>query len=213
MATNLNFDNLVIDRSGRASFSGLSSGIDLQKAVDGLIAARRIPIDRIEQRISDNQVKIAAFQDVGALALHLKSALDKLRGVPSFDRSSDMFEAKRAFATARRADAGTPSQAAEIVGVTVTNRSQAASHTIEVQQIAAAHKIASDGIIGALETALGQSGTFRDQRSHHRRRQLRQPARSARRHQRGECRRGRHRGHREHRVDLRVRARPDPERG
>ena len=42
MATNLNFDNLVIDRSGRASFSGLSSGIDLQKAVDGLIAARRI---------------------------------------------------------------------------------------------------------------------------------------------------------------------------
>jgi flagellar hook-associated protein 2 len=160
MATNLNFDNLVIDRSGRASFSGLSSGIDLQKAVDGLIAARRIPIDRIEQRISDNQVKIAAFQDLGALARNLKSALDKLRGLPSFDRSSDMFEAKRAFATASRADAGTPSQAAEIVGVTVANHSQAAGHTIEVQQIAAAHKIASDGIIGALDDALGQSGTF-----------------------------------------------------
>jgi flagellar hook-associated protein 2 len=160
MSTNLNFDNLTIDRSGRASFSGLSSGIDLQKAVDGLIAARRIPIDRIEQRISGNQVKIAAFQDLGALALHLKSALDKLRGVPSFDRSSDMFEAKRAFATTRRADAGAPSQAADIVGVTVTNQSQAASHTVEVQQIAAAHKIASHGITGALEDPLGQSGTF-----------------------------------------------------
>ena len=160
MATSLNFDSLVIDGSGRASFSGLSSGIDLQKAVDGLIAAKRLPIDRIEQRISRNQVKIAAFQDLRARALNLKSALDKLRGVPTLDRSGDIFEAKQAFATATRADAQTPSEAEAIVGVAVTNRSQAASHTLEVQQIAAAHKVASDSIAGALEAALGQSGTF-----------------------------------------------------
>jgi flagellar hook-associated protein 2 len=160
VATNLNFDSLVVDGSGRASFSGLATGIDLQKAVDGLMAAKRIPIDRIEQRISDNQVKIAAFQDLRTLALNLKSALEKLRGVPSFDRSGDIFEAKQAFATASRGDARTPSQAAEIVGVAVTNRSQAASHTIEVQQIAAAHKVASDGIAAGLEDALGQSGTL-----------------------------------------------------
>jgi flagellar hook-associated protein 2 len=160
MATNLNFDSLVVDGSGRASFSGLSTGIDIQAAVDGLIAARRIPIDRIEQRLSDNQVKIAAFQDLQALALNLKSALEKLRVVPSFDRSGDIFEAKQAFATARRADAQTPSQAAEIIGVAVTNRSQTASHAIEVQQIAAAHKVASDSIGGGLEDPLGQSGAF-----------------------------------------------------
>jgi flagellar hook-associated protein 2 len=160
MATNLNFDSLVVDGSGRASFSGLATGIDLQKAVDGLIAAKRIPIDRIEQRISQNQLRIAAFQDLRTLAMNLKSALEKLRGVPSFDRSGDIFEAKQAFATSSRGDAQTPSQAAEIVGVAVTNRSQAASHTIEVQQIAAAHKVASDGIAAGLEHALGQSGTF-----------------------------------------------------
>jgi flagellar hook-associated protein 2 len=160
MATSLNFDSLVIDGSGRASFSGLSSGIDLQKAVDGLIAAKRLPIDRIEQRISSNQVKIAAFQDLRTRALNLKSALETLRGLPSLDRSGDMFEAKQAFATASRADAQTPSEASAIVGVAVTNRSQVASHTIEVQQIAAAHKVASDGIAGGLEGALGQSGTF-----------------------------------------------------
>jgi flagellar hook-associated protein 2 len=160
MATNLNFDSLVVDRSGRASFSGLSTGIDIQAAVDGLIAARRIPIDRIEQRISDNQVKIAAFQDLRALALNLKSAADRLRGVPSFDGSGDIFEAKQAFATARRADTQAPSQAADLVGVAVTNRSQAASHTIEIQQIAAAHKLASDSIAGGVEDPLGHSGTF-----------------------------------------------------
>lgn len=160
MATNLNFDSLVVDGSGRASFSGLSTGIDIQKAVAGLIAAKRIPIDRIEQRISDNQVKVAAYQDLQALVLNLKGTVDRLRGVPSFDGSSDVFRAKQAFATASRVDAQTPSQAAEIVGVAVTNRSQAASHSIEVQQIAAAHKVASDSIGGGLEDALGQSGTF-----------------------------------------------------
>jgi flagellar hook-associated protein 2 len=141
MATSLNFDSLVIDGSGRASFSGLSSGIDLQKAVDGLIAAKRLPIDRIEQRISSNHVKIAAFQDLRTRALNVKSALETLRGLPSLDRSGDIFEAKQAFATATRADAQTPSEASAIVGVAVTNRSQVASHTIEVQQIAAAHKV------------------------------------------------------------------------
>ena len=110
MATNLNFDSLVVDRSGRAAFSGLSSGIDIQAAVDGLLAAKRIPIDRIEQRISDNQVRIAAFQDLRARALNLKSALDSLRGVPSFDLSGDIFETKQAFAVARRHDAQMPSQ-------------------------------------------------------------------------------------------------------
>jgi flagellar hook-associated protein 2 len=160
MATSLNFDSLVVDGRGRASFSGLGTGIDIQKAVDGLIAAKRIPIDRIEQRISDNQVKVAAYRDLHALASNLKSAVDRLRGVPSFDGSSDIFEAKQAFATASRVDAQTPSQAAEIVGVAVTNRSEAASHTIEVQQIASAHKVASAGIAGGLDEALGQSGSF-----------------------------------------------------
>ncbi|HLT02212.1 MAG TPA: flagellar filament capping protein FliD [Geminicoccaceae bacterium] len=160
MATNLNFDSLVIDGSGRASFSGLGTGIDIQKAVDGLIAAKRIPIDRIEQRITDNQVKVAAFQDLRALATNLKNAVDRLRGVPSFDGATDVFRAKQVFATASRTDAQTPSQAAEIVGVAVTNRSESASHTIEVRQIAAAHKVASATIAGGLNDALGQSGSF-----------------------------------------------------
>ena len=159
MATSLNFDSLVIDGSGRASFSGLATGIDLQKAVDGLMAAKRVPIDRIEQRISKNQLKVAAFQDLRALASNLKSALDRLRGVPSFDRVGDIFAAKQAFASSSRADAQTPSEATAIVGVAVTNRSQAASHTIQIQQIAAAHKVASDGIAGTLDDPLGHSGT------------------------------------------------------
>ena len=160
MATNLNLDSLTVDTSGRVSFSGLGTGIDIQAAVDGIVAARRVPIDRIEQRISDNQLKGAAFEDLNTLALALKSAVAQLRGALSFDGSSDIFEAKQVFATSARSDAVTPSAAAGILGVTVTNAAQATSHSVQVQQIAAAHKVASDSVIGALDDALALSGSF-----------------------------------------------------
>ena len=160
MATNLNFDTLKVDSSGRASFSGLGTGIDLQGTVNSIIQAKRIPLDRIEQRISGNQAKVAALQDLSGLALTLKGAVEQLRGAVSFDRSADIFEAKQAFATASRADSQTPSAAAEIVGVTLTNAAQATGHSIEVQTVAAAHKVASASINGDRNDPLGLAGTF-----------------------------------------------------
>ncbi|MDF2782273.1 MAG: flagellar hook protein FliD, partial [Geminicoccaceae bacterium] len=160
MATSLNLDSLTVDKSGRVSFSGLGSGIDIQGTVDAIVAAKRVPIDRIEQRISDNELKAAAWQDLETLARALKSAVARLRGAVSFDRSSDIFEAKQAFATASRSDSQTPSAAADVLGVTVTNAAQATSHTVQVQQIAAAHKVASTSLSGALDDALALSGSF-----------------------------------------------------
>jgi len=160
MATNLNLDSLRVDSSGRASFSGLGSGIDLQGTVDSIIEAKRIPIDRIEQRISDNDLKVAALRDLSSLASAFKATVEQLRGAVSFDGSSDIFEAKQAFATSSRDDSDTPSTAGDIVGVTVTNAAQATSHTIEVQQIATAHKVASDSVSGDLDDELGYSGTL-----------------------------------------------------
>ena len=160
MATNLNLDNLSVDASGRATFSGLSSGIDVKGVVDGLIAARRIPIDSIEQRISDNEARIAILEDVSTRTRNLVQAADALRGVVSFDGSADIFEAKSSFASSSRTDTQSPSAAAEILGVTAGNRAQATSHTIEVQQIATAHKIASSSIAGSASNSLGLSGAF-----------------------------------------------------
>jgi flagellar hook-associated protein 2 len=160
MATNLNLNSLTVDQSGRPSFSGLGTGIDFQGTVDKIIEAKHIPIDRIEQRISDNQAKIAALQDLRTFSLALKTAVDKLRGKVSFDGSADIFRAKQAFATASRADSQTPSAAENLVSVAVTNAAQATSHSIEVQQIAAAHKVASASIAGGLNDPLGLSGSF-----------------------------------------------------
>ncbi len=160
MATNLNLNSLVVDSSGRASFSGLSTGIDLKSTVDQLIAAKRIPIDSIKQRISQNEVKIAAFNDLQDLAFNLRTASDRLRGALSFDGAKDVFEAKQAFMTTSRQDSATASDAGALAGVAVTSRAQAASHSVEILQVATAHKIASDKITGDLDDALGQVGSF-----------------------------------------------------
>lgn len=160
MATNLNLDSLSVDAGGRVSFSGLDSGIDARAAVDGIIAAKRIPIDSIEQRITDNDARIAILNDIDSLTRNLLDAADGLRGTVSFDGAGDIFEAKGSFASSSRSDAQTPSNAAELIGVSVTNRAQATRHTVEVVQIAAAHKIASDSIAGATSDSLNLDGTF-----------------------------------------------------
>jgi len=159
MATNLNLDGLNVDTSGRTTFSGLGSGIDSAGVVDGIISARRIPIDTIEQRISDNDAKIAILGDIEQLTANLRDAVDGLSGEVSFDGSSDIFQSKSAFASTSREDTSSPSSAAEIVGITTTNRAQATRHTIEVVQVAAAHKIASDSVGAATTDALGLEGT------------------------------------------------------
>jgi len=160
MATNLNLDSLNVDSSGQITFSGLSSGIDARGAVDGIIAAKRIPIDNLERRISDDEARLAVLNDIQTLTSNLREAVDTLRGNVSFDGSTDIFEAKSTFASSTRTDTESPSAAAEIIGLTTTNRAQAGTHTIEVQQVASAHKIASGAISGETTDALGLSGAF-----------------------------------------------------
>jgi flagellar hook-associated protein 2 len=71
-----------------------------------------------------------------------------------------MFAAKQVFATSSRTDSQAPSAAAGLIGISVTNAAQAASHTVEVLQLATAHKVASASIAGGLAEALGLTGSF-----------------------------------------------------
>lgn len=141
--SDLNLSSLVTDSSGRVRFSGLKSGIDFESAVESIIAARRIPVDRIEASIEKNDTKITALRDLQSLMQNLQESLSKLYGKVSVDNTQDIFRAKSAFATASRSDGGTASQAANLIGITVGSAAQATSHEIEVLQIAKAQKIGS----------------------------------------------------------------------
>ena len=155
----LNLSNLSVDKNGRVVFSGLGSGLDSVGIVDSIIAAKRIPIDTIETRIDANLEKITAIGELRALLGTLKDSLAKLRGTMTVGNTNDVFAAKQVFATTSRTDGATPSAAANLLGVNVTNSASAGSHTIEVLRAATAHKVASDSFTSQT-TALSLSGTF-----------------------------------------------------
>lgn len=149
-----NFSSLNVDDSGRVSFSGLSSGIDFKGAVDAIIAARRIPIDRLETSIVENADQVTALEDLRLVLGTFQTSISNLYGKVSFGNTNDIFEGKQAFATAARIDGGTPTAAATLMGITLDNSAAAGSHTIEVLQTAKAHKVSSDQV-ASLSTSLG----------------------------------------------------------
>ncbi|NKB20141.1 MAG: flagellar filament capping protein FliD [Alphaproteobacteria bacterium] len=149
MIEGLNLDNLTVDESGRVSFSGLSSGIDLQGTVDAIIPARRIPIDTLETRVASNESQIAALEDLQVTLETLRTSLSSLYGAVSFGSTNDIFSGKQVFASSARIDGAAPSAAGNLLGVTVGNDAAVGNHTVEVLQVAKAHKISSDNIASA----------------------------------------------------------------
>ena len=144
MVDSLNLNNLVVDQSGNVSFSGLTSGIDFANIVEQIIAARRIPIDNLQVKIDNNSAKVTALKEFQALLSDLRGTLNTLRGAVSVGGANNAFALKQAFATTSRTDGGTPSAAANLLGVSVTSAASVGSHTIQVQQIATAHKVSSN---------------------------------------------------------------------
>jgi flagellar hook-associated protein 2 len=159
MASTLNVSGLNVDSSGRVTFSGLSSGIDIQKAIDGIMAAKQIPVDTLTQKITENQAKISALNDLTTKLNALKTSLTNLRGAVTVDNSTNAFAAKQTFASTSRSDSLTPSAAGNLIGVTVNNAATASTHTLEIRRVAAAEKIGSK-TFASQSTALGLSGSF-----------------------------------------------------
>ena len=67
VTSSLNLNSLTIDSNGRVSFSGLSSGIDFQKAVDAIISAKKIPIDTMSTKVDTNNKQITALKSLQTL--------------------------------------------------------------------------------------------------------------------------------------------------
>lgn len=155
----LNLNSLSVGSDGRVSFSGLNSGIDFREAVDAIIAARRIPVDRIEDGIEENNEKIAAVEDLRGKLSALQSSLQSLHGAVSLGATNDIFETKAAFADTSREDGKTPASAGDLIGVTVENTAELGEHTLEVLRTAKAHKVASDAY-ASTGSDLGFDGAF-----------------------------------------------------
>ena len=149
MTDSINVSNTAFNQSGTLTFSGLSSGIDIQGAVDSIMAAKRLPAIRYQNQISKNSSEIGAFGDLKAISTSFSKVLDNLRGETGYFANS-VFDNKVAFINSRvspgAADGHTPSYGDNILGVAVTKGADTGTHVVEVLQLAEAHQIRTDAI-------------------------------------------------------------------
>ncbi len=151
--------NLNVDSNGSVSVSGVSSGIDFRATIDAIIEARRIPVVTIENRITENEEKILAYQDLDTSLATLQSSVDGLRGAVSLGGIGDTFQNKQTFTSASRTDGQTPSVPGNLISASLDNSADAGVHEIEIRRVATAHKISSQSF-ASLTAALSLSGTF-----------------------------------------------------
>jgi flagellar hook-associated protein 2 len=138
MAEGLSVGSLALT-GGPARITGTSSKLDTESIVAAAYEARRLPAVRLEQRITGNEARGAAFGELRGLLQSLKDALGGLRNPPGLlGVNENLFDAKQVSVTG--GGLGDPSL---LVDVTAENRAVAGSFTLEVEQLATAHKLAA----------------------------------------------------------------------
>jgi flagellar hook-associated protein 2 len=135
--------------------TGSFSGLDTAAIIEASMAVKRIPIDRLENKISQTDTRVAAFNEFKTLLSTLQSAVNGLRSPPgSTGILSNVFEQKSAFVTS-----STTTPATDILGATATNNAQTGKYQIEVLQVAQAHKV-SGGTLADISTDLNVTETL-----------------------------------------------------
>src|SRR5690606_23898814 len=135
--------------------TGSFSGLDTAAIIEASMKVKRIPIDRLENKISQTETRITAFNEFKTLLSTLQSAVNGLRNPPgSTGVLSNVFEQKGVFVSSN-----TTTPATDILGATATNNAQAGKYQIEVLQVAQAHKVAG-GTLADTSTDLGVSETM-----------------------------------------------------
>ncbi len=130
------------------SASGLISGINVDDLVTQLMNLERRPITVLETRQTDYELKIASVLDIRTRLSLLKADLEVLN-------NSEKFNIKTASVTKT-------SSGDELLTVSASTSAVAGSHSIKVNQLAAANKKASQGWVGKNTTAIASSsGSFK----------------------------------------------------
>lgn len=149
MTDAINVSNTAFNQNGTLTFSGLSSGIDIQGAVDSIMSAKRLPALRYQEKISQNSSEIGAFAELKTISTVFSDVLDGLRGKTGYFTNS-VFDSKVAFLNSRvsptAGDGHSPSSGENILGVALTKDADTGTHVIEVVQLAEAHQIRTDAI-------------------------------------------------------------------
>ncbi len=129
--------------SSYASSSYVSGLTDLDTAelVQDAYDAKMEVADTVEAEIDDIELEIAAFEDLQTLLETLEDAAEALTAETELESSrDDVWVGKSAYLSS--SDANT--SASDVVGVLVDDTAAAGSYTLEITQLATAHKLGGD---------------------------------------------------------------------
>jgi flagellar hook-associated protein 2 len=136
--------------------SSYSSGVDWDSLVEAAVLARTAAADTIDTKISGNEAKLEAYEEMQSLLQDLQSAAEALRA-PSgtLAKDDDVFLNRAAYLTAN----GNVDESSAM-SVTVESGSELGNYDIEILQVAKAHKVTSATVASKSEE-LGYEGVFK----------------------------------------------------
>lgn len=123
---------------GVGSFSGISSGIDTEAVIHKLLQARKQPIRRLEQRISQQETIDEAWTTVSSKLSSVRDAAEAARGATSFEELTTASSSNQ-----------------EILTASATGPDAEGKMTFSVEQLARTHQLAG-GSFAATDSEVGQ---------------------------------------------------------
>lgn len=122
-----------------SSSTSSSSDIDWSGLIEEAVNAKLSKADSIDVKVSDNELKIAAYEQVSSLLSTLQNAAQSLRSPSGTSFSSvDAFKSRSAYLSAN----GSVDASASL-SATVDAGADTGSYKLEILQLAQAHKVAS----------------------------------------------------------------------
>jgi flagellar hook-associated protein 2 len=146
----------TVSTSGSTSYvSGAISGLDTNALIDAAVAQKTARADTIDVKVTANQAKISAYQNLQTLLQAVSDSMSNLATATysSVSTTTNAFDEKQAYLTASDG-----SDATGILAVSADSDAIAASYDISVSQLAKAMKVAST--VQSATDALGLDGVM-----------------------------------------------------
>ena len=141
--------------TGTTYTSSYSSGIDWDSLIEAAVTARTAAADTIDTKISDNEAKLEAYEEMQTLLQDVVTAAQALRSPSGTSaKADDVFLDRAAYLTANG-----DVEESSVLSVTVEDGSDFGTYDVEVLQIAKAHKVISASVTSKTED-LGYDGVF-----------------------------------------------------
>lgn len=137
-STSTTSTSLVTSASSTSYYKTGTTGLDTEALIEVAVEAKLTPAYTLEDKITENETIIAAYEDLQTVLTDLEDALDVLRNPDSSSSADDVFASRTTYVTG-----GGSLTASDYFDVTADDDTQVGTHTVEVQQIATSHKVAS----------------------------------------------------------------------